>query len=345
MNNYTNSKRSLAYLTTAALAVTSPGCRFGGDPASDLRFLNTNPNTTLVTSTDEDQEYTAKFLNSLSKRIFPLDRIALENDGLVFVAYDARPKGVTRNADMPYDLATTARILEEGVIKGEEVSENGLRAYASLDECISAVRKEQEVFGGNPTTETFPEKGIDTRNQHLRKDVTYDRSSAILVVDFNRNRVVGLYDVGELEKVWMDSSKDLTWVRNLLNLETYTHHKVLVDSARKVLRPELSEECVDKCLNKVGRTTGYLLESEFDLDSVKKFVAEYNTKFTSNSHEIARGLNDVGKTAKIRNVREKRSNRNKDYNTFFPREFKLEHFIELYIDDVGTPLLIVLEKP
>ena len=353
MNNYTNSKRSLAYLTAAALAGTIAGCRFNGDPASDLRFLNSDPKNTLVTSTDEDQEYTAKFLRSLNNRIFPLDQVALKgNDGLVFVTYDSRPKGVTRNAERPYDLETTARILEEGIIKGEEVSGNGFRAYASLDECMAAVRKEQEVFAGNPVVSSSNVEGkaetkIETKNQHLKTNVNYDKSSAVLVVDFNRNRVVGLYEVDELEKIWSDPSIRLNDgdVKNLLKLETYAHHKVLVEGVRKVLRPTLSEEDTDELLRRVGRTTSYLLESEFDLSFVNKAVRDYNAKFTAHNSLVARGLNDVGTIAKIRDVREKKSDRTKDYRTVYPKQFKLEHCIELFVDKDGIPSLRVLEKP
>ncbi len=299
------------------------GCRHA-DPYGDQRFKEPHSSTILPT-TDIDQKFVSKYVSDLKCRTQFFSGIS-KKDGIGFVRYELKVKDDSgKEKQLP--LEKVVEIVEMGMITGKEVAEKDFKAYRSINEFLDDGKETERLIGGVPYT--VPLAGTTNAEiEKLNKDsweviTRHDKKSPALVVDFDNERVVGLYSVEDLEKL-LDSRKELKDLRNHLNTRLFVDNKVLLESLDGVLAVNcFKKEEIETYLAKVGRSTSYLLDSLMDKDTILPIIKKFNSRDVGVPY-----LHEIG----VKNISVVALNKDKKYEKQYPIFFEGQHALELYVD-------------
>lgn len=340
MNNYTrNSRRSLVYLTVAALGLPmlSEGCK--SDPIADRRFQEYSTKT-LVSATTHDRAAETSYVKGL--------KLKAGDDGVSFVVYKLETKNEKgeKNVVSP---EKAAQILEASILKGKGVSGRKFNSHPNLEACVDALKTEEDFFKaqtlwveGTTTTKTAAVREFNVKEEGLGKKVIYDTKSPIAVIDVKTQRVVGLYKITDAELLEFAKEREMKVgdLTNLLNGALYADNEKLRNSVKEVLRQKMSEEETDDLMENTGGTLAYLFDSEYEESVVEESSKLFNNG-TIGAHDLAKILRSPKKKVWLSPLAF-------DHETLepvFPETFGRSYALKMFTTKDGKVKTEVVKKP
>ena len=319
------------------------------EPDTDRRFEALNG---LVAEKNKEKEIMRNYLENLETKISP-GIVSKEkngkNDGIVFIKYKISDKELSDQK--------IVEVLEEGLVRGKELSRNNFEAYSTSNEWIDSIKEEEGFYDSIPInisgTSTISNGTVTTGTATLKSDITlgdfktetrYINKTPVLVVDFKEERVLGLYEINEKKddgiiKFVENKNNETKNLNNLLNTNMYTHFENLQNSVKEIFGAGIygSIQETEEQLNKVGNSNKYLFDVKVDINSAR----DRSEKLNNNKISLVT-LNQIitGEFTRVEFDGEELKNR-------FPRFIgskNRSYCLELFIDKGGKPQSKIITK-